>query len=113
MATLKFAKVLVSRGPMEKIAKVAPLHEIPILREIHGKTSVAVGETVASEIPVPGVEEEHARLCAAYGVHPDAGIPYAEKVYGMPESGGLAKALEAAADNAPRARRERHEAEAA
>lgn len=98
MPTLKFAKVLVVRNPMEKIAKTVPLHEVPILRDVHGESAVIVEGQVSSDMPVPTVEDEFARLASHYGMHTDVNLPYVEHVYGGPLSGGLAKALEEATD---------------
>lgn len=111
--TLKYAEVIVSRGPMEQIAKTVPLHELPILRAIHGKTSVQISKTIDSKMPVPDAEEEHARLCRAYGVHPKQHIPYCEYVYGLPESGALQNALNSATEVSQRPLREHVQAEAA
>jgi len=99
MPTLKYAKVLVVRNPMEKIAKTVPLHEVPILRDVHGEAAVVVGESVSSDMPVPDVETEFDRLRAVYGNHAEINMPYVEHVYGGALTGGLARALEAATDH--------------
>lgn len=100
MATLKYAKVLVVRNPMEKIAKTVPLHEVPVLRDVHGAGAVIVEGEVSSEMPVPDVEAEFERLRAVYGQHPEINMPYVEHVYGGALTGGLGRALESATDHA-------------
>lgn len=100
MPTLKYAKVLITRNPMEKIAKTVALHEVPILKDIHGEDAVEVKGTVSSTRAVPEVKDEFQRLQALYGRHHSVNIPYVEHVYGGALSGGLAKALKAATDKA-------------
>lgn len=111
MATLKHAKILIVRNPMEKIAKCVPLHEIPILKDVHGEGAVIVGDEVSSNVPVPEVEAEFERLKAFYGMHHEIRMPYVEHIYGGPLTGGLARALESATDKTPSPKKAAREAE--
>lgn len=113
MPTLKYAKILVIRNPMEKIAKCVPLHEIPILRDVHGAGAIDIQSEVSSTEPVPEVEAEFERLKAHYGMHHEIPMPYVEHVYGGALTGGLGRALEAATETAAAKKPARAEREAA
>lgn len=90
---MHYVKILVTRGPMEKIATVRLEHEAPLLAVLHGDDNVEVGEPVKARPPETTVEAEHARLIRAYGNHPDAHVPIVEHVYGHPRTGKLAEAM--------------------
>lgn len=111
--TIKYAKLTVNKGPMEKIARCVPLYEIPLLRAIHGDTSVQILEEIEREGDAPDAMEEFARFARVYRDHPKAGVPIVEYVYGRPTTGALERAIESSVVKSRRSKTVAESAEAA
>lgn len=95
----EYVKIVVDRGPMEKVHKVVLAHEVPMLRKRHGDSAVEVigpakDATTGRLIPKREVDanEEYSRLENLFGMN-DNGRPLVEDVYGRRGSGYLRHAI--------------------
>lgn len=81
---MQFAKVIINRGPMEKISKVAPAYEIPLLLAKYGEQAVLlVDACITVNKGERQASGEFARLRTAYPGDENTGdVPYVDVVFG-------------------------------
>lgn len=81
---MQFAKIIINRGPMEKISKTLPAYEVPLLLAKYGEHAVQLVDgciTVVKEDRQAA--DEFARLRAAYpGDEASNDQPYVDVVWG-------------------------------
>lgn len=79
----KFVVATISRGITEKTPVSVMLHEVAVLKQIHGEGNVAVVDTLPDQKPFDiSAAEEYSRLDMAYGVEPETKLSYAERAFG-------------------------------
>ena len=84
----RYVNVTVRLDAMTTIPMTVPAHEVVVLKHLH-KGNVVEGAAVDVDGDAFEADAEYGRLCGKYS--PEA----VEKVFGLPESGNLEKALSA------------------
>jgi len=83
MLKIPLLLVIIDRGPMEKIPRLAAEHEIPLLEMVHGGGSIQdSGEPVTDFREIESLDEEYERLVHAFGEDEKSGMPIVERIYG-------------------------------
>lgn len=81
-----YVVAMLAKDAVEKLPKVVPMHEVPVLMAVHGSDKVFVDE--AADLPNGLTEaefdpdEEFSRLEQAYGFEPKTGQSFAAMAYG-------------------------------
>jgi len=89
---MKLFRCVIVRDPMEKIVREIFAHELPILQAMHGESAVVIEEEIEASLD-RDPSSEYQRLEGLYGLHPEAGVPWVQVVYGLEMEGRLAKAM--------------------
>ena len=80
----KHVVVVVERSAMEKTPLSCYLHEVLLLKALHGASNVSIADDLPNEASVDVVAaEEYSRLAMLYGNDPKTSLPYVERAFGI------------------------------
>ena len=102
-----YVVAMIAKDAVEKLPKVVPMHEVPVLMAVHGEDKVFVDEHADLPQGLTEVEfdpeDEYNRLQQGYGFHKETGQSFVALAYGG--FNGFADAMAEAEEGAPRKRR--------